>query len=935
MGEFQSTKEAAARVSRRRQTAPGGSDLVVTAGEIALAGAGLFVMDGLGHLHLTALRFLGLLAGMSAALAAAAAAGEGWRRRLAALALVGLALAAGDRVFGLKLPAAVLAYAAIGQTLAGITYRRLLARVGGNGARGAEAARLLGATLAGLAVVLPFATDRFIGGSDARWYGYMMADFLQQARAGVFPVFVGQGEFAFNGGIHPFRSAPLHLWLGGALDLLTARALSVLALQHLTVLASSVGASLGMYLALTALAPARRGTALVVAVLFTFCPAQLAAIHAAEAYMTFMTFPWLVLAFYGAARTFETAGTRGWWQLAAGLVLSWLGHPSVGALATIAVCFLQAVRLAAEPWSRATWLRAGAAGALLVLGLMYYFVGMKEAVSAVTVPISGRPVLILLGIGVLPLVLWLGETGRLYSAAASGAAITAVLWRVRPALGIFSLLAVLLQFGLAAWSRTRRSSAGPARRAERIGAVLLAAAVAAALMVGRDFAGKGPTTNDSLRVARDALRSTLAPVPGGAASAGSFQFGWGVILLFLLGLAGGISGRTALQRALALAVALFGLLYIPLPHLAEFLWGNLPDLVVSLTSIAFDRRLMPVMAVLAGFAGFVALRDPAGDRWRRRAVWLLALALPWSAWEAAKFVRRGYAVTNTWAQTKLFYRGESAWLTRYAYDLLKIPAYMSHGIMDYRLESRVLNDGDFSLRLGPDQYAAAMEKPAETRTLAGRPSEPGSAWLQFQPPLVVRPGEDFVLRFQFAPGLTPGYFILPGVAGLYREYQLPDSGYPKSFGSGPQGHRVITLRNTGSAVEQFNWEYSRSSPGPAGEREVDFARVAIARFDGSVLPVRVTSLLPYRATVTLDRAGWLETFRCWLPGYQATIDGEPAPVRESPEHLVMLPVAAGRTEVELRYVGTPRLRTAFAISCAAALGLIAWGVGETMGERRA
>ena len=69
----------------------------------------------------------------------------------------------------------------------------------------------------------PFLDAGFFGGVDARSYGYTMIDVLRQARAGVFPVLVGQTEFMFNGTIHPIRTAPYHHYLGILLDRITCR----------------------------------------------------------------------------------------------------------------------------------------------------------------------------------------------------------------------------------------------------------------------------------------------------------------------------------------------------------------------------------------------------------------------------------------------------------------------------------------------------------------------------------------------------------------------------------------------------------------------------------------------------------------------------------------------------------------------------------------
>ena len=54
-----------------------------------------------------------------------------------------------------------------------------------------------------LSVAFPFVTCRTVGTADAYWYGLMVGDYVTQLRAGIFPVFVGQSDFAFNGAVSP------------------------------------------------------------------------------------------------------------------------------------------------------------------------------------------------------------------------------------------------------------------------------------------------------------------------------------------------------------------------------------------------------------------------------------------------------------------------------------------------------------------------------------------------------------------------------------------------------------------------------------------------------------------------------------------------------------------------------------------------------------
>jgi hypothetical protein len=183
------------------------------------------------------------------------------------------------------------------------------------GGQSGEQARLLFVGAAAAWCCAPFVTDLQVGGSDARWYSGVFTDFIQQLRAGVFPVFVGQGDLSYNGSVNLFRSAPLCLWLGGLGDWLTWQSLSPIAIRNLAVIAAAFGAGLGMYAVLVRLlrtagegaadAGWARWLAALGAVVYLFCPAVLLSLYFFELQMTFtalLALPWIV---YGNVRTMQ------------------------------------------------------------------------------------------------------------------------------------------------------------------------------------------------------------------------------------------------------------------------------------------------------------------------------------------------------------------------------------------------------------------------------------------------------------------------------------------------------------------------------------------------------------------------------------------------------------------------------------------------------
>src|SRR5277367_1156345 len=88
-----------------------------------------------------------------------------------------------------------------------------------------EWARLVVLGLTAAWLLHPFATAKMYGTGDAVWYTHMLADYVTQLRAGIFPIYAGQTEYAFNGAVYPLRVAPIYQHLAGLLDILTFRSL--------------------------------------------------------------------------------------------------------------------------------------------------------------------------------------------------------------------------------------------------------------------------------------------------------------------------------------------------------------------------------------------------------------------------------------------------------------------------------------------------------------------------------------------------------------------------------------------------------------------------------------------------------------------------------------------------------------------------------------
>ena len=217
----------------------------------------------------------------------------------------------------------------------------------------------------------PFLTGRLIGSGDAWWYANMLRDFLTQVRGGIFPVWTGQTEFAFNGAVYPLRAAPFFQHLAGLLDLLTGRRLDAFALQNAAVFVSILGGMQVTYFALCRLAPDRRNLAAMLAVLYAGCPGVLGLITSQDLYMSCMAAPFLPLVTCGLALSLRDGGWPAQRMMVVGLALTWYAHAPLAAWLTLISAGVQAVRLVLHGFSRQVC-KEVAGGALLFVGLAAY-----------------------------------------------------------------------------------------------------------------------------------------------------------------------------------------------------------------------------------------------------------------------------------------------------------------------------------------------------------------------------------------------------------------------------------------------------------------------------------------------------------------------------------------------------------------------------------
>ncbi|HEU5081261.1 MAG TPA: hypothetical protein VFT72_18760, partial [Opitutaceae bacterium] len=198
-----------------------------------------------------------------------------------------------------------------------------------------ESVRWACVLFAGMYSIFPYAIGSQVGAGDAYHYSLMVSDFITQLRAGVFPVFVGQSEYAFNGGIHTLRTAPYFVHFAGLLDLASFHALSFVALTNLTIVLSAVGGAVNAYMALRLYYPTRLWSAAILSALYVLSPAILAPLYEGDMIATFMTvpfLPWWALSL--ACLVDQSYRRRGWLLQSVSLAALWWAHPPIAMWAT-------------------------------------------------------------------------------------------------------------------------------------------------------------------------------------------------------------------------------------------------------------------------------------------------------------------------------------------------------------------------------------------------------------------------------------------------------------------------------------------------------------------------------------------------------------------------------------------------------------------------
>jgi len=232
-----------------------------------------------------------------------------------------------------------------------------------------ENIRWILAAFAGVFLMTGFARISLHGTGDAGWYATMLADMITQVQAGIFPVWLGQSEYQFNGAIYPLRVAPGFHLIGAGLDLLTWRSLGVYALQNLQITLIGLAAFFSAYLCLSRILPHYRWISLGLAFLFMACPGVIGLAYNTDLLMSWTTVPWLPVIWLVTIQSFRDEAD--WRQMVlwgTALGICWWGHSPIALWMTIFAGGAQVLRLLIQRPFRANLLSISVGG--ITLGLV-------------------------------------------------------------------------------------------------------------------------------------------------------------------------------------------------------------------------------------------------------------------------------------------------------------------------------------------------------------------------------------------------------------------------------------------------------------------------------------------------------------------------------------------------------------------------------------
>ena len=216
------------------------------------------------------------------------------------------------------------------------------------------------------------------GAGDSYWYVMMLSDYLAQLRSGIFPVWIGQTEYAFNGAFSPLRLAPGFQHVGGVIDLLTRHTLDFMAVKNSVLALAALASGFSAYFCMRAILPTRSNLAVALALAYLLSPGLLSPLIIGDQYMTFLAAPFLPVVLYGCWRSCVHNDILAHLYLGAGTAALWLFHTPVALWTSFFAAGLYAIKFVIHR-------RSGHESKMMGLALLaYLLLGSYPILSALS-----------------------------------------------------------------------------------------------------------------------------------------------------------------------------------------------------------------------------------------------------------------------------------------------------------------------------------------------------------------------------------------------------------------------------------------------------------------------------------------------------------------------------------------------------------------------
>jgi hypothetical protein len=437
----------------------------------------------------------------------------------------------------------------------------------------------------------------------------------------------------------------------------------------------------------------------------------------------------------------------------------------------------------------------------------------------------------------------------------------------------------------------------------------------------------GASLNAIVTYIKQAFPDNWRPIHTPIRSLANLQLGYG---LAALGLVAALFARGPEQRMARIflgCAAALTVLVLPIPFLGPSLWRAMPQAVLNITNVWPVQRLMVLTAISVIFGAAAWLGAFRGTAWLPRGFNALLIGgMIWGGFEVTKFIEPANVMSGGWGNAEKMARPENRPMTNAALGTHPVrPRYFNHGVTNVALEHRflapdtkeIIRNATDAIKpgFGPGSGAGARQL---TRQFTGRVGAE-TAVLELEPTLILEPGKHYLLVMEFLEHDYTGVLLMVG-RDFSRLYGLPSAGDERSFGAKPANARWLALWQTTGQREEVRLRWVPTGAGARPESYVPFANFELREYDPAALDVVLESLVPYRATVKAPAASYLETPRLWTRGYEAIVDGRPAPVEMSPDGFAMVRLEPGRHVLELNYVAPLAVRLAYYLGLAAWLG---------------